>query len=100
MIIKWTDPAIGSLKVIEDYISLDSVYYAKIITEKIIRQVDKLENFPSIGRVVPEYGQENIREIIFLNYRIVYHSHPDSVVILNILHTSMDFLKAMKENSD
>ena len=73
MIITWTDPAIASLKAIEDYISLDSEYYAKVVTERIINQVDKLEAFPSMGRVVPEYEKENIREVICLNYRIVYH---------------------------
>ncbi len=100
MIITWTDPAIASLKAIEDYISLDSEYYAKVVTERIINQVDILEDFPSMGRVVPEYGKENIREVICLNYRIVYHLHSDSVVILNIVHSSKAFRKAMEGNRD
>ncbi|MCH8010670.1 MAG: type II toxin-antitoxin system RelE/ParE family toxin [Candidatus Marinimicrobia bacterium] len=83
MKIRWTDPAIAGLKAIEDHISLDSEYYAKTFIEKILYRVDKLKDFPSVGIVVPEYEQEDIREII-----------------LNIVHTSRDFLKAMKENTD
>ncbi|MCH7733293.1 MAG: type II toxin-antitoxin system RelE/ParE family toxin [Candidatus Marinimicrobia bacterium] len=47
MKIRWTDPAIASLKAIEDHISLDSEYYAKIFVEKILYRVDKLKDFPS-----------------------------------------------------
>ncbi len=100
MRIRWTDPAIASLKAIEDYISLDSEYYAKTFVDKILYRVDKLKDFPSAGRVVPEYEQEDIREIIFSNYRIVYHLYSDSLIILNIVHTSRDFLIAMKGNAD
>ncbi len=32
MIIKWTDPAVASLKAIRDYISRDSEYYARAVT--------------------------------------------------------------------
>jgi addiction module RelE/StbE family toxin len=100
MEIKWTEPAIASLKAIEDFISLDSEYYAKAFIERILRRVNLLRDFPSAGRVVPEYDQEKIREIIISNYRIVYHLHSDFIVILNIIHTSRDFLKAMNENGE
>lgn len=98
MIIKWTDPAVVSLKAIRDYISRDSEYYARAVTEEIVHRVAKLKDFPSIGRIVPEYEQENIREIIHSDYRIVYHLHSDAVVILNIIHTSRDFPKSMTED--
>ena len=99
MKIKWTSPAIASLKAIEDYISLDSEYYARLVTEKIIRHIDKIEDFPEVGRVVAEYGREDVREVVTMNYRIVYHLHSDSVVILNIIHSSRDFLKGMEDDS-
>ncbi len=95
MKIEWTEPAIESLQAIEDYIALDSKFYAKVFVEKIIKQVDKLKEFPVIGKIVPEYKKDDIREILFGNYRIVYHLYPDSVVILNIIHGSRDFIKVM-----
>ncbi|MCC5668610.1 type II toxin-antitoxin system RelE/ParE family toxin [Nostoc sp. CHAB 5784] len=40
------------------------------------------------GRVVPEIAQEDIREIIFGNYRIVYLVSDDQVNILTVFHSS------------
>ena len=33
-------------------------------------ETDRLQEFPEFGRIVPEYRNENIREIIFRHYRI------------------------------
>ena len=97
MNIQWTEPAIESLQAIKNFISLDSRYYGQIFVERIIQQVEKLKLFPEIGRIVPEYKQENIREIIFGNYRIVYHSYKNSIVVLNIIHSSRDFTNVIKK---
>ncbi len=97
MNIQWTEPAIESLQAIKDFISLDSRYYGQIFVERIIQQVEKLKLFPEIGRIVPEYKQENIREIIFGNYRIVYHFYENSIVVLNIIHASRDFPNVIKK---
>ena len=91
MTIQWTDPAIASLQAIKDFISLDSKYYGQIFVERIIQQVEKLKLFPKIGRIVPEYKQAVIREIIFGNYRIVYHLYGKSITVLNIIHANRDF---------
>lgn len=95
MKIRWTDPAVEALKAIRDYISLDSEYYAAVICEDILHQVENLKDFPSMGRVVPEYGQEGIREIIHLTYRIAYRLGTDSITVVNIIHSSRDFRSAM-----
>jgi toxin ParE1/3/4 len=39
---------------------------------ELISGTDRLREFPSIGRIVPEYRSDNIREIIFRPYRVVY----------------------------
>ncbi|NTW17345.1 MAG: type II toxin-antitoxin system RelE/ParE family toxin, partial [Syntrophaceae bacterium] len=43
----------------------------KIIRE-IIAQIERLSAFPESGRIVPEFGIVNLREIIFSPFRIVY----------------------------
>jgi hypothetical protein len=35
-------------------------------------------NFPELGRIVPEYRNDCIREIIFRSYRIVYRVNHDA----------------------
>jgi toxin ParE1/3/4 len=70
--VSWTELALDDLKSIHEYISKDSVVYAKRMVDKIISRVDQIEKFPKSGRVVPEFENENIRELIEGNYRIVY----------------------------
>ena len=39
---------------------------------ELISEADRLQEFPELGRIVPEYRNDYIREIIFRPYRIVY----------------------------
>ena len=39
---------------------------------ELISETDHLQEFPVLGRIVPEYRSDNIREILFRPYRIVY----------------------------
>ena len=71
---------------IRDYISTDAEFYAQIFVEKIIQLTEKLLDFPRQGRVVPEFQNENIREIIYRNYRIIYEITEEAIIILSVLH--------------
>jgi toxin ParE1/3/4 len=45
---------------------------------ELISETDRLQEFPELGRVVPEYKNNIIRELIFRPYRMVYrvdHKH-------------------------
>jgi plasmid stabilization system protein ParE len=50
--------------------------------------IKNIPQFPKAGRVVPEYGDENIREKIYENYRIVYRIKEDIVEIVTICHAA------------
>jgi toxin ParE1/3/4 len=89
--VTWTRPATADLKAIHDFIAPDSKYYAKTVTRDIIRKADILNEFPKIGRVVPETDDENIREVFAYSYRIVYEIKSDIVYILAIIHGKRDF---------
>jgi toxin ParE1/3/4 len=45
-----------------------------------------LADFPGSGRVVPEIGRMEIRELILGDYRIVYRHHVGRVEILTVFH--------------
>ena len=48
-------------------------------------------DFPKIGRRVSEAeGRENVRELIYQGYRIIYLTRPERVFILTIVHGSRD----------
>jgi toxin ParE1/3/4 len=50
------------------------------------------------GRVVPELGLEEVRELLLGRYRLVYEVFSDRVAILRVIHASRDFLKAWRGN--
>ena len=43
-------------------------------------------DFPTIGRVVPEFGDDSIREIFAYSYRIIYRIEKDEVWSAAIVH--------------
>lgn len=88
MKIEWTEPAVMDLAGIQEYIGHDSEYYAAQFIEKIIESVESLDNFPGRGRQVPEAKDRNIRELLFNNYRIIYHIEVNRVLILTIIHAA------------
>ncbi|HEY2295045.1 MAG TPA: type II toxin-antitoxin system RelE/ParE family toxin [Thermoanaerobaculia bacterium] len=91
MRIEWTDPAIADLSAIRDYIARDSEHYAVQFIGKIIDAVEKLEDFPEMGRRVPESHEgEGIREILFQSYRIIYRLRSERVQIITVLHGARD----------
>jgi plasmid stabilization system protein ParE len=47
-------PAVDDLQAIRDYIARDSEYYASGFIEKILMNVEILNDFPELGRAVPE----------------------------------------------
>jgi addiction module RelE/StbE family toxin len=93
MKIIWTLPAVYDLESIRDYIARDSEFYATSFIEKIISSMEKLIDFPKIGRVIPEASNHNLRELIFQNYRIMYRIYHDTIQIIAIIRGSRDMTK-------
>jgi len=54
------------------YISLDDPKRAEEFGRFLIQCARSLGPFPMRGRIVPEFGDESIRELIAKSYRIVY----------------------------
>jgi plasmid stabilization system protein ParE len=84
------DPAVDDLRNIHGYIAKDSEGYARTFVEKIILSVDKLADFPRLGRMVPEADQEAIRELLYHNYRIIYRITNELIEILTVVHGRRD----------
>ncbi len=65
-------PARNDLKQIYDYIAKDSRYYATNVVENVVSKAENLDEFPEIGRVVPEISDKNVRELIIYSYRLIF----------------------------
>ncbi|MCC5599234.1 type II toxin-antitoxin system RelE/ParE family toxin [Nostoc favosum] len=86
--VSWTSQALTDLEAIGDFIARDAPSFAQVFVDRVFQSVERLQQFPLSGRVVPEIAQEDIREIIFGNYRIVYLVSNDEVNILTVFHSS------------
>lgn len=84
----WSPQAVEDVEAIASYVARDSEHYANLLVERIVAAVDRLEAFPLSGRVVPEVGDESLREVVYGNYRIVYRLKPEAVEIVTVFHSA------------
>ena len=73
----WSPAARDDLHDIVIFIARDNPERAMSFGYELILQTDRLPGSPEIGRVVPEYRNPNIRELIFGPYRLVYRINHD-----------------------
>jgi toxin ParE1/3/4 len=86
--IVWSQSALNDIQEIVSFISRDSEQYAVNFATRIVETVETLGQFPEIGRVVPEYNNPEIRELIYRNYRVVYKVNPGFVEIITVFQGS------------
>lgn len=73
--------AIEDLRGIVLYVAPDRPEAAKRLGLALIEKTKVLGRFPLSGRVVPEFGDRLIRELILKPYRIVYRVDESSKVV-------------------
>ena len=95
--INWTFQARDDLKNIAEYISLDSVKYAKLQIARIKIRTQVLKNQIRSGKIIPEINDPEIRELIEGNYRIIYKIKSDYDVSILAVHHSSRNLNKRKE---
>ena len=88
--IVWTERALNSLVEIARFIAQDSPEFARAFVARIVEAVDRIALFPRLGRQVPEFADETLREVIFQNYRIVYRIDGDRVGVVIVRHAAMN----------
>src|SRR5689334_2247998 len=73
----WSPAARDDLHDIVVFIARDDPNRAMIFGYELISETNRLQEFPELGRIVPEYKSNNLREILFRPYRIVYRVEHD-----------------------
>ena len=89
--IKWSPQAIRDVESIRDYIAQDSRRYAELTVGRLLASVERLHAFPQSGRVVPERGNPEIREVIVGPFRVVYRYRAGVVEIATVFRGSRLF---------
>ncbi len=86
MKIIWSPFAHQRVDDIADHIANDNLAAAEKWVNSVYDSVERLRDFPQSGRVVPEVGKREIREILFGNYRIIYSVEKKAILILTVRH--------------
>ncbi|MBT7410016.1 MAG: type II toxin-antitoxin system RelE/ParE family toxin [Methylococcales bacterium] len=84
--VKWTRHAKKQLRHIHNYIAEDSPFYAKRVSEALVKKTIGLDDLPRKGRVVPELNEDVVRELSLYSYRILYEIKPNLIEILAVIH--------------
>jgi toxin ParE1/3/4 len=84
--IRWSPRAVSQLEEICEHIGKDSEQYARLFAKRVMAIVESIPSFPHSGRVVPEYGRNDLREKLYGHYRIVYRLKGDTIEIVVIAH--------------
>ncbi|MEM1040993.1 MAG: type II toxin-antitoxin system RelE/ParE family toxin [Bacteroidota bacterium] len=82
---------------IRDYYEDRSPEYARPIVSRLFESVSRLEDFPCMGRQVPEIGNEAFWELIVEGFRVVYLALEDGSEVepLAIAHSRQDLVKKL-----
>jgi toxin ParE1/3/4 len=96
-LVRWTDQAADDLRAIREFIERDSPRYGRLVAERLFDATQRLELFPLSGRIVPEIGREDIREIILGEYRIVYRLKGEKALLVTVFRSSRLFPTTLSE---
>ena len=70
--VNWAYEATTDLEALAEYIARDSAFYASAFVQEIRDASRSLNEFSERGRIVPELGNPNIRELFVREYRLIF----------------------------
>ena len=85
MAVELTAQAQADLEEIAAYIARDNPIAAEAWVDKLLDKAEQASAQPRAGRVVPEIGDPDIREVFLRTYRIIYRVEPTRILILTVL---------------
>jgi toxin ParE1/3/4 len=89
----WSEAALAALDEVLEHIAAESRPAARHVATQALAAADSLSTLSERGRVVPEVGDHDVREIFVFRYRLMYEVTPTEVRILAFIHGARDFEK-------
>ena len=87
----WSPSAIDDAESIAMYIARDSVDRAALFVTRLFEAADRISDYPQTGRVIPELGDGNRREMFVGSYRLMYRVEAGDVWIVAVVHGARDW---------
>ncbi len=83
--IRFADSAVADLEALRTWYSEQGVpEVGNRIVKEIFRRIQALRDYPEMGRIVPEFTQPYLRELIHPPFRIVYRRDSRRIRIVRI----------------
>jgi toxin ParE1/3/4 len=83
--IRFAESALTDLEELRNWYAQQGVAdVGERLLREIIQRIESLAEHPEIGRVVPEFEQPFLRELILAPFRIVYRRDPKHVQIVRV----------------
>ena len=85
MRVQLSDSAVNNLRELLLYFEEQSTpQVGQRFVAEILDRIETLSDNPDIGRVVPEFSTDNIRELIHKPFRVVYLREPSTIFIIRL----------------
>ena len=88
--VTWTESAWIDLEEVAAYIAKDSPHYAGAFSREVRDAARSLAYLAERGRIVPEFNDPLIRELIVKTYRLIYQVTERTTYILGFIHGARD----------
>ncbi len=85
MKVQLTDSAVNDLRELLLYYEEQSVpQVGQRFVAEILDRIETLNDNPNLGRIVPEFSTDSIRELIHKPFRVVYLREPSTIFIIRV----------------
>ncbi|MFN8619036.1 MAG: type II toxin-antitoxin system RelE/ParE family toxin [Dehalococcoidia bacterium] len=92
MKVRWSQKAKSDIRAIRAQRAKYSVESSDALVRALARRTRQLAEFPDSGRMIPEFENTYLRELIEQEFRIMYERFPDSIVIICVIPARMSLL--------
>ena len=90
----WSRESLKRLLEIENFIAIDNIEKAETFTDFLITKSYLIEENPKIGRMVPEFSDPDLRELILKGYRLVYRIGSNQIEIVTVFESHRQMRKS------
>ena len=93
MVILWDKKAINDLK---EFVKYSKTSTPKEYAKQLYNYVEKLSEYPNLGKIQYIYNDKEIRQLIFKMHKIYYLIEDNKIIVLAVLHTNADITRITK----
>jgi plasmid stabilization system protein ParE len=84
--IRWSPKVTDDYELIIEYNEKTAPKFAQSLAKKIVYIIENLNQFTKLGRIVPEIGKEETREVIYRNFCVIYRFNEGILEIARLIH--------------